>query len=593
MASESEAAERFQLGLGLTPLLARLLAARGWRETDALVEFLYPRLEHTHSPWLLHGMERAVERTRAALAAGERIRILGDYDADGTLATVILRQALRSLGGEVSFALPKRLEEGYGLTPAAIERAVADGVTLAITVDTGIREHAALARARELGLDVIVTDHHLPGEELPAALAIVNPHQAECHYPDKGLCGAALAFKLAQALLEGKGEANGSASASWPPALRSYLKLVAMATVADAAPLVGENRVLAKYGLAGLSEPVNPGLRALLALALPPQEGAPGARTVSSRDVAFRIAPRLNAAGRMGGAEQVVELFFAPPAEAAQRAQTLEALNQQRQQLCDAIEAEIETRLASEAPAAGDVLLLAGEGWHRGVLGIVASRVLGRTGQAAVIVSLEPEAAGGARAHGSGRAPEGFHLLERLEACRELFDRFGGHAQAVGFTLAAERLPQLREALCRPAEARTAARREAAGFELKLSEITPALARELARLEPYGEANPEPLFEARGVRLAAPPLQLKERHLKLAVEQDGARQTALFWNLWRDGAYQHAPGRPGWEGLTPGTALNLVFRLESGTHPVYGFRQQLILKDFTLAVRGRSRVAPA
>lgn len=586
MAGESAAAERFQLALGLSPLLARLLAARGWRETEALVEFLHPRLEHAHSPWLLHGMERAVERTRAALAAGEAIRILGDYDADGTLATVTLRQALRTLGGNVSYALPKRLEEGYGLTSLAMERAAAEGVTLAITVDTGIREHAALARAQALGLDVIVTDHHLPGAELPPAVAIVNPHQAECRYPDKGLCGTALAFKLAQALLEGTGDADGSAGASWPPALRSYLKLVAMATVADAAPLLGENRVLAKFGLAGLSEPVNPGLRALLALALPAAEGAAAGRAVSSRDVAFRVAPRLNAAGRMGGAEQVVELFFAPASEAMARAQALEALNQQRQQLCDVIEAEIEARLASAAPASGDVLLLAGEGWHRGVLGIVANRVLARTGKAAVIVSLEAAADGSRRAHGSGRAPEGVHLLERLEACRELFERFGGHAQAVGFTLPAERLPRLRAALERGAETAAAAPRAAAGFELRLSEITPALARELARLEPYGEGNPEPVFVARGVRIAEPPQRLKERHLKLTVEQEGTRQTALYWNLWRDGGYQHAPGRPAWEGLETGARLDLVFRLESGTHPVYGFRQQLILKDFTLAGAG-------
>jgi single-stranded-DNA-specific exonuclease len=582
MTSEHEAAGRFQLALGLTPLFARLLAARGWRETEALVEFLHPRLEHTHSPWLLHGMERAVERTQAALAAGEPIRILGDYDADGTLATVVLRQALRSLGGDVSFALPKRLEEGYGLTAAAIERAAAEGVKLAITVDTGIREHAALERARELGLDVIVTDHHLPGAELPPAWAIVNPHQAECRYPDKGLCGTGLAFKLTQALLERQEPAGGNGSGGWTPALRSYLKLVAMATVADAAPLLGENRVLARFGLAGLSEPVNPGLRALLALALPPVEGGAGARAVTSRDVAFRIAPRLNAAGRMGGAEQVVDLFFAPAAEAAQRAQALEALNQQRQQLCDAIEAEIEARLAAE-PAEGDVLLLAGEGWHRGVLGIVASRVLAKTGKAAVIVSLEARAGGGAQAHGSGRAPEGLHLLERLEACRELFDRFGGHAQAVGFTLPAARLAQLREALTRPGDGAAAAAAEPAAFELRLGEITPALARDLARLEPYGEANPEPVFVARGVRVAEAPQRMKERHMKLTVEQEGARQTALFWNLWRDGGYQHAPGRPEWEGLRPGTALDLVFRLESGTHPVYGFRQQLILKNFTLA----------
>ncbi|MGH9520731.1 MAG: single-stranded-DNA-specific exonuclease RecJ [Terriglobales bacterium] len=565
--AEASAAERFQVALGLSPVFARLLAARGWREISALTEFLYPRLEHTHSPWLMLGMEAAVTRILAAIAAGEPIRILGDYDADGTLATVILRQALQSLGAQVSYQLPQRLGGGYGLSLAMIEQARAAGVGLVITVDTGIRELEPLARARELGLDVIVTDHHLPGPDLPVALAILNPHQPDCRYPDKGLCGSGVAFKLVHALLE----RGGKLEQPWPPALRSYLKLLGIATVADAMPLLGENRVLVRFGLQGLTEPVNPGLRALLQLAM---AGRPNATAPTARDAAFRLAPRLNAAGRMGRAEQVVELFFSPPAAAAEAAQALEALNTQRRQVCDQIQAACEAQLELATALPPGVLVLAGEGWHRGVLGIVASRVMERTGRPVLMLSLED-----GWAYGSGRAPTGWHLLEQLDACRDLFLRYGGHAQAVGCTLAADRLTELRRRLqAEPPGPPYAPLPDT--FAIALPEITPAFARDLLRLEPCGEANPDPQFLARGVRLATPPQRLKDAHAKLVLEQDGVRHTALFWNLWRNGEYQHAPLRPLWNELVPGLRLDARFRVVLDAHPQYGERLQLILNDF-------------
>jgi single-stranded-DNA-specific exonuclease len=551
------AAELFRAGLGVSPLLARLLEARGWRELAAATEFLHPRLEHTHSPWLMLGMKAAVERTRTAIERGEAIRILGDYDADGTLATVILRQALTSLGAQVSYRLPERLRDGYGLQAAAIEQAVADGVKLAITVDTGIREHASLERARELGLEVIVSDHHLPAETLPPALAVLNPHQPGCPYPDKGLCGSGVAFKLAQALLEQGGLLEGA----WPPRLRSYLKLVALATIADAVPLVGENRVLARFGLEGLAQPVNPGLHALLALALPQRPAA-----IRSADVAYRIAPRLNAAGRMGAADRVVEMFFAPAAEAAALAQSLEALNEERKALCAAILAEIEAQAGPASP--GPVRVHAGAGWHRGVLGIVASRMVERSGQAALVIALEADASGRMQAHGSGRAPAGMHLHRLLQGCGELFTRFGGHAQAVGFSLPAEQLPALRAYLEAADAASLPPAAEAAAFDCELAELTPQVCQELRRLEPFGEGNPEPLFRVRGARLAQPPAILKDRHLKLTLEQDAIRHTALYWN---------APDLPALAGLAPGSRLDLSFRVEHTSHPQYGERTQLIV----------------
>lgn len=553
------------MALGVSPLLARLLAARGWSEIEAVTEFLYPRLEHTHSPWLMLGMKPAVARILRAVAAGERIRILGDYDVDGTIATVILRQALKTLGAEVSYELPERLGHGYGLRPETFEQAAADGVTLAITVDNGIREHPALERARELGIDVIVTDHHLPQaggvaqphqaarppmETLPAAVAIVNPHQAGCAYPDKNLCGSGVAFKLAQALLERSGKLEGS----WPAALRSYLKLVAIATVADAVPLLGENRVFTRFGLEGLQRPVNPGLRALLGLAM-----APGKARVTSRDVAFGLAPRLNAAGRMGAADRVVELFSAPAAEADGMAQALELLNQERQQCCARILAEIEARELGEPQG---VQVICGDGWHRGVLGIVANKVMERTQRPVVVVSIEK-----GRAHGSGRAPEGMHLLQALEACGELLERYGGHAQAVGFSMEAGKLEALQAQLAQ-AEIPAAARPGAEYFEVRLSELTPAVCKELARLEPYGEGNPEPVLRVRGARLAAAPQILKERHLKLVVEAEGVRHTALRWNS-TEGAR-----------LAPGVELELIGRIETTVHERFGEQTRLMLREF-------------
>lgn len=564
-------AERFQVELGLSPLLARLLEQRGWSDPAALAAFLHPSLEQTHAPGLMLGMDAAVERTWRALAAGEPIRILGDYDVDGTLATVIVRQALRTLGAETSYWLPQRLGEGYGLRDAVIEQAAAEGVGLAITVDTGIRELGPLRRARELGLDVIVTDHHLPDAQLPPAVAILNPHQPGCPYPDKRLCGTGVAFKFAQALLE-------RARKCTPAAVRSYLKLVALATIADAVPLLGENRALAATGLAALAQPsANPGLHCLLTAALP---GYP--RPVSSHDISFRLAPRLNAAGRMGNAQQIVDLFFAPAVEAAAMAQRLEALNAERKRLCEQIEA---AALASAAPGtSGGVLLYAGAGWHRGVLGIVATRLLEKTRQPVLVASLEADAHGVMQAHGSGRAPAGFHLLERLDACRHLLTRYGGHAQAVGFSLPAEHLDPLHAAVNRTAPAAASVPPAADdAFELRLPDLTLGFAAELARLQPWGEGNREPSFRVRAVQLAAPPTILKEKHAKLLVEQDGCRHTALIWNLWKNGAYQARSHQPSWDRLTPGTALDLHFRLEHTSHPQYGERLQLIVSEWAVA----------
>lgn len=567
----------------------RLLAARGCTDAASVAAFLEPRLEHAHPPWLMRGIETATARIVAAIASGEPIRIFGDYDADGITAVVVLRQALATLGARVDYRLPHRIHDGYGLTEAALTEAHAQGVRLAITVDTGIREFAALAQARALALDVIVTDHHLPGPELPPAEAILNPNQPGCGYPNKALTGAGIAFKLAQALLERSGRV---APGEWPPHLRSYLKLVAIGTIADSAPLLGENRVLTAAGLAGLADARNAGLRALLALA---RDGRGGA--VRAHDVAFRIAPRLNAAGRMGSADCAVELFSAPPEEAGRLAETLEEMNRERrrvaQQLLEPLQAELAA--SPEAP----VRLLAGAGWHRGVLGLVATRLMRQSGAAVVLASLEDEGAA-PRAHGSGRAPAGLPLLELFEGCADLFAtaadggervRYGGHAQAIGFCLPAGRLEALRRRLDERAQALGLKPQPPDGggqaeADLGLAEIDARFVAGLSRMEPFGEGNREPVFRARGVRLAAPPSWMKELHLKLVVEQNGRRFDALLWQ-----AANLAGARQRLAGLGTGDRLDICFRIEASSHHMFGERIQLVLEG--LPVRAPQAVGAA
>ncbi len=542
---------------GLTPPIAQLLWQRGWRDDQALADFLNPQLSHLHAPALLPDMDRALARIRAAIAAREPIVIFGDYDVDGVTAVVVLHAALRRLGAEVSYFIPDRFASGYGPTLEAVRQLASAGARLIITVDTGIRALAEVALATELGLDVIITDHHLPGPELPAACAVINPRRGDCDYPDKELSGAGLAFKLAQALLEEAGVIAGGGP-GWPAGLA---RIAMLGIVADHVPLRGENRVLAHQGLAGLSETVNPGLRALLELALP------GVARVRAGDVAFQLAPRLNSAGRLASATLAVELFTSPAPRAQAVARQLEQLNQQRRRLEMEILAAIQAR--RPAATAAPVALLWGEGWHRGVLGIVAARML-RQLQKPVLVAGCHEG----MAHGSGRAPQGFALLEVLEGCGGLFSRFGGHAQAVGFTLPAARLPELEAYLAALPAVAGSAPASAPGHELDLplQEISPALLSDLTRLEPCGAGNPEPWFRARA-RLAQPPQVLKERHLKLIFEP-GCE--ALAWHAVQGPSVHLAAGALPLAALQPGCELDIIYRIEANTRARGGW--QLILR---------------
>ncbi len=429
--AEPELVQRLALELTLPPSVARLLAVRGIQTSEEAHKFLSPSLQDLHSPYLMTGLHAAVERLRAAIERGETVLIYGDYDVDGTTAIVILKTALEICGGKVDYHVPHRIREGYGMRDEVIEQAADRGIRLIISVDTGIRAFAAADTAQRLGIDLIVTDHHLPqAEGVPKALAVVNPNQHGCEYPCKSLCGAGVAFKIAQALLVESGRER---------LLPSFLKMVAIATIADAVPLMGENRVFAKLGLEGLRKPVNAGLRALLANC-----DLDGSRPLSASDIAFRVAPRLNAAGRMDIAERVIQLFTEKDAgKAAEMAMQLNELNGNRQQEEQRILEEIKHTIES-TPGMKDAycLVVDGDNWHRGVIGICATRIVERYCRPTLIFSRED-----GEAHGSGRSISAFHLLEALESCPELFTRFGGHSHAVGCALPVDRIAELRSRL--------------------------------------------------------------------------------------------------------------------------------------------------
>lgn len=538
---------------GIPPLIAGLLLARGISSAAEVDQFLNPRIEQLLDPFSMLGMDRAVERIRQAIAAKEPILIYGDYDVDGTTATVLLKTTIEMLGGSVRFHIPHRLREGYGMQSEILETTAREGIRLVISVDTGIRAFAAAEAAADLGLDLIVTDHHLPETALglPRALAVLNPNQPGCRYACRHLCGAGVAFKLAQALLEA-----WDLERARTKILPSFLKMLAIATIADAVPLLGENRVFVALGLAELRRPVGLGLRALMREA----QIDPARRPLTPIDVAFRLAPRINAAGRMDIASEVIELFTTrDEARANDLAAKLERLNQERRAAEAAMLAEVTARL--DEPCFRDVrcIVMDGDNWHRGVIGILASRIVEQTGKPAIVISRED-----GEAYGSGRSISTFHLLEAIESCLEIFTRFGGHAHAVGFSLPSDRVDELRSRLADYSASHL--REEDLGnplechAELSLDQITPDLFSWLKQLEPFGIGNEEPTFIARNVRVMAAPLFMKEKHVRLRVAQ-GSTWSAVGWNL---------ADRVREMQLGPDSIIDLAWRLRMNDHPDFG-----------------------
>jgi single-stranded-DNA-specific exonuclease len=526
-------------------LAARVLARRGITEAGAVDRFLHPSLEDLHDPLALRDMPLAVARLRQAIAGDEKILIYGDYDVDGATSVVLLTKAIELAGGQADYHVPHRLKDGYGMRAETVEAAAEAGTRLIVSVDTGIRAAEVVARAAELGIDVIVTDHHLPEAELPPALAVVNPNRPDCPYPEKNLCGAGVAFKLAQALL---------ATVGWPAEKQqriaeSLLKLVAIATVADVVPLTGENRIMVKHGLDGLRDARNLGLRALLEVA----GFSNGARGPNARQVAFQIAPRINAAGRMDTAQDAIELFLTTDAaRASELAKRLDERNQERQR----VEAEI--RDSCERTAVDDsaaALVYYSEDWHRGVLGIVAGRLVERLYRPVFVLARNPE---DGVAQGSGRSIPAFHLLDALDSMRDLFVRFGGHEYAAGVTMEAARVPEFRERFNAFAAAKLSPEDLQARVKIDataaLSEITDGSVRELLSLAPFGHGNPVPVIAALDVEVAGPPRVMKEKHLRVPVRQDRRTIVLKAWNF----AHRAAE-------LAQGTRVDIAFAIEEDT----------------------------
>jgi single-stranded-DNA-specific exonuclease len=505
--------------LGIAPVVARLLCQRGLGDPDHATRFLKPSLEHLHDPMALADMGIAVERVLGAIARRERIAIHGDYDVDGITSTVILRRALELLGGDVVHFIPERLKDGYGLQPAAVDRLHADGVALIVSVDCGIRGADAARRARELGVDLIVTDHHEPDATLPPALAVINPKRHDCTYPDKNLAGVGVALKLVQELCRRSGRE------SWLP---GFIKVAAIGTLADVVPLVGENRVIAKLGLELLTRgPHKVGLRSLLDVA-----GLAG-KTIDSYHIAFMLAPRVNAAGRMSTPDIATRLLLASDEtmgeEARALALQLEAENiRRREEEAEIVAAARKIVQTDPDVGARSVLVVAGEGWHRGVIGIVASKLVDAFHRPAIVLSIEDGVA-----HGSCRSISCFDMLGALERCSHLFLRFGGHRQAAGLTMEAGRVRELRSAVNEVAD-------ETIGpddlmpriwidGDLIFRGITGTVAAGVASLAPFGAGNPRPVFAARGVEIIDGPRKLNERHLKMTLRQGGRIFRAIAW----------------------------------------------------------------
>jgi single-stranded-DNA-specific exonuclease len=522
--------------LSIPPAIARVLVNRKILTEEAARAFLFGGLEALHDPYLMKGMDRAVARIEEAVAKGEKILIFGDYDVDGVLSTVMLMKALTSLGAKVEYFIPERLTDGYGIKDEHVAIPAAKGAGLVISVDCGIKAVGFTARAKAKGIDVIITDHHRPGETLPNAVAVLNPVLADSGYPDTSLAGVGVAFKLIQALLEKAGKDAG---------LPHYMKLVSIGTVADVAELKGENRVFVKRGLKSLRNVSNMGLRSLI------EACGLANRKISEGDLGFRIGPRINAAGRMGMTDLAVRLFFSESSEeSVALVQKLDELNTQRQKteekiFNDARETIEERGLDKKYKC----LVLGSPDWHRGVIGIVASKLKDCFYRPVVLFAYED-----GKAHGSGRSISDVPLIDLLEDCRHLFLSYGGHKLAVGCTLPRDRMDAFRETLNALAEARISddslKRKIRLDGPLEFAAVDDRFLETFALLLPFGVGNPKPLFLAENVEVISEPQVLQRKHLKFLVRQNGRVLEALGWDK--------ADWRP---VLRRGSRVNLAFSL--------------------------------
>ncbi len=508
------AAERLARALSISPLTGALLVNRGIAEVEAARQFLRPDLDTMLDPLLFRDMRAAVQRLLAAVRSGEPIGIFGDYDVDGTSGTAILHRFFDVVGKPVSYRIPHRVNDGYGLNERAVREFSREGVKVLITIDCGTADVEELRLARELGMDSIVVDHHEPPPELPPTLALLNPKVQGCGYPFTGICSTGISFKLAWALSSELPSAVRK-SAAFQDFLLDAMACAALGTIADVSPLVGENRVFVSYGLEALRNARSPGLRALLAKANVAD------KNLDTLDVAFKLAPRLNALGRVGTAQDCVDLLVTrSPERVAEIVATLESANRQRRGIEGDIFEQALERLEKDRLMEDPVLVLADPRWHLGVVGIVAARLVDRFCRPAIVLAVEEDVA-----KGSCRSIEGYALHEALAECSDLLLSHGGHAMAAGCSLRTENLVRFRERLNAGASRRSISRdyepKLQIDDEVPLSMLTPSVVREVGRLAPHGAGNPEPVLAARDVRIAGEPRLMGKKgdHVAFFVRQ--------------------------------------------------------------------------
>lgn len=503
--------------LHLPPLVAQLLITRGYGELEAARTYLRPRMDQLHDPALFLGMAPAVDRLARAIRDGETVLVHGDYDVDGICSSTIMVKVIRYLGGRAVPFLPHRMTDGYDLSDAGVDAAVREGARLVLTCDCGTSAHEAIARLSSLGIDTIVSDHHLPSRPVPACVAVLNPRQPGCEYPDKDLCAAGVAFKLSLALVRALGGNEN--------VVLRHLDLVALATVADVAPLRGENRILVRYGLRMMPETAHPGLRALI-------EAAGLATTaLTAGRIGFVLAPRLNAAGRVGHAIRGVELLMSTDVGECNRiARELEELNRTRQ--------EIDRETLEQARRMADALdldttygvVLGREGWHPGVIGIVASRLVEDLARPVMMVAVD-----GGVGKGSGRSTPRFDLHAGLTACADLLVRYGGHRAAAGITIDPGRLPAFAERFNAVARERLTPEdlvpELRVDIKLSTADVTDDLERLLRHFEPFGIGNPAPVLAVTGARVVGGPRTVGQNGLKFRLAAPTGSLEALGWGM--------------------------------------------------------------
>lgn len=528
---------QLQDDLRLPHALCRLLAVRGFGVSDEAKTYLRPRLDQLHDPRCLMDLDRAVERLVLALRENQTILVHGDYDVDGICSTTIMVRTLRTLGGNAVPFIPNRMRDGYDLTDAGVRAAHEHGARLVVTCDCGTSAHRPIADLQASGIDVIVTDHHLPGGPLPPAFAVLNPKRPGCPSPDKDLAAVGVAFKLALALTRAVGGNENH--------VYRLLDLVALATIADVAPLRGENRIFVRYGLKLLNDPDRPGIRAMIRAA-----GLEG-RALTSGRVGFVLAPRLNAAGRLGSALRGVELLMTTSeSEANPIARELEELNGRRQEIDRATLKEAREMVLAMDLSSTYGIVLAGRGWHPGVIGIVASRIVEEFGRPAILIALE-----GGEGKGSGRSISAFDLHSGLTACKDLLIRYGGHFSAAGVTIAESRVADFAARFNEVAASRLTeddlVPEMRVDLEVPLEQANGDLESLLRHLEPCGIGNPSPLLVTRQVVVAAPPRTVGKDGLKLVLSRDDTTLVALGWGM-----------APRAKELDVGMTIDIAYRLE-------------------------------